>query len=343
MHTKSTPYISRVIERSLITSATSSKKTYHIALDIQNGELPFDAGDSVGVLPMNDPNLVEEILRYFKVSGDERLEFRDFLLYKANIHKVNDAFLNLVSLKKTDLTLCEILHQHQPKICLSEMCRTLMPLMPRFYSIASSSYVFPNEIHLLVAHVSYVLHGQMHFGVGSHFLCDLATPSTPIPIYVQKAHNFRLPKDPNVPIIMIGPGTGIAPFRAFMQERIATQADGKNWLFFGERNRQSDFYYEPYWLELEKGGHLRVDLAFSRDQGEKVYVQHKMWERRGKIWEWIEGGCHVYVCGDAKEMAKDVDRMLQKVVMEEAGKNDEDARRFVRELKKEGRYLLDVY
>jgi sulfite reductase (NADPH) flavoprotein alpha-component len=180
--------------------------------------------------------------------------------------------------------------------------------------------------------------------VGSHFLChQAAIESTPIPIYVQPSNHFTLPEDPATPIIMIGPGTGIAPFRAFLQERIASQAPGLNWLFFGERNQATDFYYADFWLELEKQGRLRLDLAFSRDQKEKIYVQHKLLEQKKSIWNWIEKGAMLYVCGDAEEMAKDVEWALKEIVQEEGKMIEEDARKFLKTMRAEKRYLLDVY
>ena len=219
-----------------------------------------------------------------------------------------------------------------------------MPLLPRFYSIANSPLVFPNEIHLTLAYVHYTSNGQIRRGVGSSFLADLSTiEETPIPIYLQPSQHFRLPDDPATPIILVGPGTGIAPYRAFLQERIATQAPGKNWLFFGERNRASDFYYEPFWLELEKLGKIKLDLAFSRDGTQKVYVQHKMYERKKEIWDWLQTGAIFYVCGDASKMAKDVDAMLQTIIEEEGKLHVEDARLYIKKLRSDKKYLTDVY
>jgi sulfite reductase (NADPH) flavoprotein alpha-component len=200
--------------------------------------------------------------------------------------------------------------------------------------------VYPHEIHLTVAFASFELGGQTYFGVGSHFLC---IQSALVPFYVQPSNHFTLPEDPTRPIIMIGPGTGIAPFRAFIQERLAHHAEGRNWLFFGERNRATDFYYSDYWLELEKQGRIRIDTAFSRDQAEKIYVQHRLLERKKSIWEWIQDGAILYVCGDAEQMAKDVDAALQQIAREEGQMSDEEARKFLKTLRQEKRYLLDVY
>jgi sulfite reductase (NADPH) flavoprotein alpha-component len=348
MYSRTHPYLARIKERSLLTLPGSSKKTYHLSLDIAGSELSFQVGDSIGVIPINHIATVDQILHKLSATGHEPIYdprsnttvlFRDYLLHKANIGKVS--FHKLFPVEKTSLPLLQLLEHHKPHP--EELCRILLPLMPRFYSIASSAKVFPDEIHLTVAHVSYLLNGQMQLGVGSHFLCDMAEiESTPIPIYVQPSNHFTLP-DPDASIILIGPGTGIAPFRAFLQERLATQAMGRNWLFFGERNRASDFYYADFWLSLEKQGRLRLDLAFSRDQPEKIYVQHKMLEHKKSLWNWIEQGSYIYVCGDAEEMAKDVDAALQQIIHEEGHMTIEEARKTLKALRSARRYLLDVY
>ena len=204
--------------------------------------------------------------------------------------------------------------------------------------------MFPNEIHLLIAYVHYQIKGEARYGLGSHFLCDLAEiGSTPIPLYVQPSNHFTIPSDPASSIIMVGPGTGVAPYRAFLQDRIASHSTGRNWLFFGEGHRKSDFYYEDFWTDLEKQGRLRLDAAFSRDQDEKSYVQHKMYERRKALWQWIQEGAFIYVCGDAEKMAKEVDAVIHKIVKEEGGYSEEDANHYVKKMRQEKRYLIDVY
>lgn len=348
MHSRTHPCIARIKERYLLTGPLSTKKTYHIALDIENANLSFQVGDSIGVIPSNDPALIDQILHKLNATGKEEIfdarsniaaSFRDYLLYKANINKVS--FHKLFPVEKTNMPLLQLVEKHRPSP--SELCKVLLPLMPRFYSIASSPKVFPHEIHLTVAHVTYLINGQMQYGVGSHFLCDRAEiGSTPIPIYVQPSHHFTLPS-PAAPIILIGPGTGIAPFRAFLQERLASSCQEPNWLIFGERNRATDFYYSDFWLDLEKQGHIRLDLAFSRDQSEKIYVQHKMLEQKKEFWKWMQQGAFIYICGDAEKMAKDVDATLQRIVHEEGGMPEEDARKYLKNLRAEKRYLLDVY
>lgn len=322
-----------------MTGPASSKKTVHIALEVE--QFPFKVGDSIGVIAQNDPEEVDAILELLGCFGEET---RDFLLHKVNLSRVNSSFLKALKAPEENkqLPLLDLLGIYRLDD-LSYLTK-LMPLLPRLYSIANSSLVFPNEIHLTVSYVSYMLHGRMRKGVGSHFLCHTAKlHSTPIPIYLQPSNHFTLPEDKNASIILVGPGTGIAPFRAFLQERLATSAPGRNWLFFGERNRASDFYYETFWKECVALGRLRLDLAFSRDAEEKVYVQHKMYEERKSLWAWLEEGAYFYLCGDAEEMAKDVDAMLLRIVAEEGAMKEEDARAYVKKLKTEKRYLTDVY
>lgn len=376
MYTRTHPFSSWIKERYPLTGPTSSKKTYHISLDTTSSHLSYKMGDSIGVLPSNDPVDVKKVLQFISATGEEEIfdsraktncSLHHFLLHKANLFRTTSALLRCLFEKggQQELldpllqsenrgmlneflqthTLSEILALH-PNLSLSphDLAQHLLPLMPRFYSIANSPRMFPDEIHLTVAYVSYSLNGRLRRGVGSHFLCDLARlESTPIPIYLQPSHAFTLPEDPNASIIFVGPGTGVAPFRAFLQERLATKAMGRNWLFFGERNRATDFYYEPFWLELESQGRLRLDLAFSRDGPQKSYVQHKMYERRKSLWDWLQGGSYFYVCGDAQEMAKDVDAMLHRIVAEEGKMHEEEARLFVKQLRQQKRYLTDVY
>jgi sulfite reductase (NADPH) flavoprotein alpha-component len=199
-------------------------------------------------------------------------------------------------------------------------------------------------MHLLVALVQTHLNGKEHKGVASRFLCEDATVGkTPIPLYIRKSHNFNLPDDPATSIIMVGSGTGLAPYRAFMQHRLATHAQGRNWLFLGERHRKSDFYYQDFWERLQAEKRLRLSLAFSRDSDQKLYVQHRMWEERRELWAWIEEGAHLYVCGDAHRMAKDVETTLHKIAMTEGNLNEDEAHHFIKNLRTQKCYRMDVY
>ena len=348
-YSRTAPFLSKIKERTLLTGPGSSRRTYHIVLEIEGANFNFKVGDSVGVIPKNDLKMVDQILHQLGATGLEEIEdgrkrdkisFREFLLERANLSKVS--FHKLFNVEKGATPLMELVERHKP--CPHELCKILLPLMPRFYSIASSLKMYPDEIHLTVAFVNFEVSERLYSGVGSHFLCEQAIlESTPIPIYLQPSNHFTLPEDPNAPIILIGPGTGIAPFRAFLQERLSKGAEGLNWLFFGERNRKTDFYYGPFWEELEKMGRIRLDTAFSRDQEKKIYVQHKMLEHKRSFWEWIEKGAFIYVCGDAEKMAKDVDLALHQIVREEGRQSDEEARKFLKTLRLEKRYLLDVY
>jgi sulfite reductase (NADPH) flavoprotein alpha-component len=354
MYTRSHPYLSRIVQRELLTGKGSSKKTYHLVLDVAGWESGYKVGDSVGTLPQNDPAEVDLILDLLSSDGtdlildsraNERISLREFISFRANLNRVSRPFLALLAEKgeTSDSAMVKDVLSKAP-FTPEEFAKVAMPLLPRFYSIANSPRVFPGEIHLLVNCLEYHENGQTRKGVGSHFLCDVAEiGSTPVPIYVQPSHHFTIPQDSACPIIFVGPGTGVAPFRAFLQERIALKAPGRNWLFFGERNRNEDFYYESFWTDLEKQGLLRLDLAFSRDGKEKCYVQHKMWERRKSLWEWLSQGALCYVCGDAEKMAKDVDGMLHRIIEEEGSFSKNDAMAYVKKMRAEKRYLLDVY
>jgi sulfite reductase (NADPH) flavoprotein alpha-component len=370
-YSRSLPYLSRIKERTLLTKSSSTKKTYHIVLDTSMWDDQYQVGDSVGILPANDPKEVEAILEKISANGselvhdhrrDESISIYDFLKSRANIGKVNRSCITLLvengfsssvlqPLLENKEGFAEFIHTHTLREVLeygvltpTELAKVAMPMLPRFYSIASSPTVYPEETHLLVSYVQYQLNGKERRGVGSHFLCDLADiGSTIVPMYVQSSNHFTLPHDPASSMIMVGPGTGVAPYRAFLQERIATRATGRNWLFFGERNRETDFYYEPFWTDLEKQGHLRLDVAFSRDQNEKSYVQHKMWDRRKSLWQWIDEGSFLYVCGDAEKMAKEVDEVICRIVRDEGGFSEVDANAFVKKMRLDKRYLVDVY
>ena len=362
IYNRTNPFSAKILERSPLTKPGSTKETYHIVLAVH--DLPFQVGDSIAVFPENDPDLVDQILSItgdgpiFDRRSNTTMPFRDFLLQKANLAKCTSSLLKLIPSEKTAKLLedkalllpflethhlIDILRVLPSAISPQELASSLLPLMPRFYSIASSPKMFPGQIHLTVASLTYQSVAGPRRGVGSHFLCHLAEASTVVPIYVQPSNGFTLPADPEAPIILIGPGTGIAPFRAFLQERIALQHKGLNWLFFGERNLATDFYYSDFWQELERQGRLRLDTAFSRDSASKVYVQHRLWERRASIWDWLQKGAYLYVCGDAEQMAKDVDATLQRIVSDQGGLIEEDAREWLKRLRKERRYLQDVY
>ncbi|MCC6128257.1 MAG: sulfite reductase, partial [Chlamydiae bacterium] len=342
IYNRTRPYIARIKERSLLTAPSSTKRTYHLALDLSSGPLPFTIGDSVAILPRNDPEIVEKILKSAHLDGNasivdpktkEPLSLRQLLETKANLTKIHSRLQSLLretSFPKdyhvVDLISQARSHSYTPQ----ELADVLLPLMPRFYSIASSSKMHPEEIHLTVSALSYEVQGKPRYGVASHFLCHAATiESTPIPLYIQPSNGFTLPA-PDASIILIGPGTGIAPFRAFLQERLINQARGRNWLFFGERHHASDFYYEPFFTELVKQQLLRLDTAFSRDQPEKIYVQHRLLEHSASIWDWLQTGAYLYVCGNAEFMAKDVDASLRQIACKHGNFSEEKSAAYLR-------------
>lgn len=330
--TKHNPFPSRVLENRRLTLMGSEKETRHIELSLEGSELCYLPGDAVGVYPTNWPVLVQEIIETLGYTGEEivptpsgeNVPLREALYRYYEINSILDDF---------------------PKkgIGAVELVQNLRSLSPRYYSIASSPKVHEMELHLTVVVVRYIQHGRWRRGVCSNFLAE-ATPKVPIPIFIRPNPNFRLPADPSIPIIMIGPGTGIAPFRAFLQERAAIGAKGKNWLFFGEQHRSTDFFYQEELENYLKEGILtRLDTAFSRDQSYKIYVQHRMLEKAQEIWAWLQEGAFIYVCGDAHRMAKDVDIALHQICEKAGGLSKEKAQEYMQNLRSTKRYLRDVY
>ncbi|MDE3055189.1 MAG: sulfite reductase [Verrucomicrobiota bacterium] len=360
-YSRAKPYHTKLLERVRLTGAQSTKKTFHLVLAVDAAEFPYSVGDSIGILIQNDPEEVKKILALLKRQGEEEIydsrnqektSLEQYLLTRANLARVSPAFFRSLHPQEMDKTeerallqnqtLLELCHQFSPPPCAD--VTQLLPLLPRLYSIANSPRFFPGEIHLTISYLSYMIDGKERRGTASHFLCELAKPhTTTLPIYLQANPSFHLPENPNSPIILVGPGTGVAPFRGFLQERIATRAEGRNWLFFGERHRTTDFYYNDFFLQLEKEGRLRLDLAFSRDGKEKLYVQHLMKKEAKSLWQWIEEGAYFYVCGDAEEMARDVERTLQLVAQENGGLSEEESKRYVKQMRLDKRYRADVY
>lgn len=377
-YTIKNPFHAKIIERDSLTKEGSTKKTYRLVLDISGSNIHYQVGDSIGIFPQNDPEQVHFILKVLQLDrtatvqdprSDQTYSLEDYLLKKANINLLNKKILywalNTLSeeSKKSELheflkpehkealkqylqsiSLWDFLSKYCPSTAPQEFVNVLSPMLPRFYSIASSHLADHNTIELVVGYIRYEANGHLRKGVCSHYLCTLAPMFEPcVPIYHHPATNFTLPKDTSKPIIMIGPGTGIAPYRGFMQERVLTKSSPKNWLFFGECNRDTDFFYEDYWNQLVKANFLKLSTAFSRDQDHKIYVQHIIKQEADTLWEWIEEGAIIYVCGDAKYMAKDVDQTLAEIIMEKKGLDEKEAIQFLRHMHKENRYLRDVY
>ena len=353
---KKKPYPARLITNRLLNASGSGKEVRHFEIDLGDSGLTYEAGDALGVYPSNCPALVEEILATLGATGDEPLNgstLHQALLTQYDLGKPSNDLLALSGPGvRENENLTKWLHGRDVLDVLRE-CPTLpspagfpmllRKLQPRLYSISSSPGAHPGQVHLTVGAVRYEAHGRPRKGVCSTFLSDRAA-ATMVPIFFHHSPGFRLPADPTRPVIMVGPGTGIAPFRAFLHERQATAATGGNWLFFGDQHEASDFYYRDELEALQQSGILtNLDTAFSRDQENKLYVQHRMLERAAELHAWFQRGAHFYVCGDASRMAKDVDRALHEV-FETAGRlSPPAAAAAVQSLKTDGRYQRDVY
>ena len=366
------PFVGRHAARVPMTSGTSDKYTFHheIAFDAPVSYLP---GDALGVHPENDPETVTRVLTALHATGDELVGTPAVPLAEALTERVSLAAPSrrllelmaahgapeLASLLQPEGThrlkeflhgphahdVLELLESHpHVRFTPAEFVPALRSLLPRLYSIASSQRAHPGEVHVLVVSLRFTIRGRNRQGVTSTWLNDRWNVGATAHMYLQsqQAH-FALPSSGETPIIMIGPGTGIAPFRAFLEERRAVGATGRNWLFFGEQHRASEFYYEQELLTLERDGFLRLDTAFSRDQEHKVYVQHRMRDQARDLWAWLEDGAELFVCGDKARMAADVDAELHRIVETEGGRTPDDARAYVQALKDQKRYKRDVY
>jgi sulfite reductase (NADPH) flavoprotein alpha-component len=370
-YSRKNPFPARLTAARSLTGTGSGKETLHFEVSLSGSGLAYECGDSLGVFPVNDAAEVEAVLAAAGLSGDEHIEstgtsLSEVLTHHVTLREPSRQLLAAILGKCPDAAelselidpeaksvmddwidgreVLDILQAYpQAKFTPDELVKVLRKLQPRLYSIASSPKAHPEAVHLTVAVVRYELHGRQRQGVCSTYLAD-RVQGAEMPVFIHSAKHFRPPEDPAAPVIMVGPGTGIAPFRAFLQEREATGAPGKTWLFFGDRNRATDFLYEDEINAWRDQGVLhRLDTAFSRDQAEKVYVQHRMIEHGAELWQWLgEGGCF-YVCGDASRMAKDVDDALHRIVEEHGGKSNEEAAAYVDELKKAKRYRKDVY
>jgi len=380
-YSKDLPFPARVTENRLLSKPGSAKETRHFIVDISGSGLHYKAGDSLGIFPSNRAADVDELLALLGASGDEPvspamlklsapISLRQALTERLALAKPTRKIVETLAAKATDPQekarldgllapeskdlLAGLLEEREfidllaenrsAKLTPQEFVDHLRKLMPRLYSIASSPRVHLSEIHLTVAVVRYDTNHRERIGVCSTFLADrVQVGTTAVPVFVSESH-FGPPADVSRDCIMIGPGTGVAPFRAFLQDRVAVGAGGRNWLFFGDQKKATDFLYEEEWAEYVRQGHLtRFDTAFSRDQVTKVYVQDRMRANAAELWRWLDGGAHFYVCGDAKRMAKDVDTTLHDIVAEQGGKTVQEAAEYVKQMKKDKRYQRDVY
>ncbi len=365
------PFYAPLVDKRVLTAEVSSKSTLHLSFSLAGSDLTYEAGDALAILPSNDPTLVADILTAAHLTGAETVEIpkvgtrplSEALSHTLQITKLSrklvDAYAkagDLAPLKNLllpeqqthldtylyDRSLIDLLLEYPGVITSAQQLADLLPkLAPRLYSISSSPKAHAGEVHATVAVVRYRAHNRERGGVCSTLLADRTDLDGTLPIYIQHNKKFRLPADPAAPIIMIGPGTGIAPFRGFLHERCATNAPGKNWLFFGDRSAATDFLYREELDQMLASGHLtRFDTAFSRDQAHKIYVQDRMLEHGAEFFAWLEQGATVYVCGDASRMAKDVDAALHQLI---AQHGNTDAEAYVQNLHDSKRYHRDVY
>lgn len=358
---RSRPFEAEITAMLELNSSRSSSRNIHVELSLDDSGIAYEPGDSLGFLPSNDPALVDDVLKIAGTADDAAL--RSALTERFDITTLTPpqigAYADLIREPKLaaiaadasataefvkDRQFVDLLAAAPHRLSAEQLTGLLRPLPPRLYSIASSRKQVDAEAHLLVGMVAWESHGRARKGVASGDLAERRPPGQRMKVYLQPNRHFRLPSDPARPIVMVGPGTGVAPFRAFMQENEATGANRRAWLFFGARNFLHDFLYQLEWQDWRRRGVLtRMDVAFSRDQPEKIYVQHRMWAARRELFRWLEDGAQFYVCGDAQAMAKDVHAVLGRIVADQSGRGEEYAQTYLRELQKSGRYLKDVY
>jgi sulfite reductase (NADPH) flavoprotein alpha-component len=369
------PVPARLLSSMALGSPTPDRETRHVVIDIAGSGIAYEPGDSLGIWPRSNPDEVELLVAILKSRGSEAVTLadgavvtaREALTRECDLRAPTAALYELLAREATDEVdrsrlarlaeddahaetfgvhdvLDALLEFPSSRPRIAEFVATLGRMQPRMYSLASSLRKHPGEAHLTVGMLRYEWNDRSYQGAGSSFLGEHLRPGRSLSVFVQRAHGFALPADPAAPVIMVGPGTGIAPFRAFLQERDAAGHTGRNWLFFGNQRRDSDFLYRDELEDLASRRVLtRMDLAFSRDQANKVYVQHKMLEAAQELWRWLSNGAHLYVCGDAKRMAGDVDLALKEIAAREGGMDAQGAKRYFADLARNGRYQRDVY
>ena len=369
-YNKQNPYTATLLTSQKITGRDSGKDVRHVEIDLEESGLTYQAGDALGVWFDNSSELANAILAKVGLSGVESVEvdgeslsIHSALVSKYEITASNPQFVTkfaeLSGSKKlqklvedkdklreyaANTQVVDVLAEKKTKLSAEELVGLLRRLTPRLYSIASSQTEVDEEVHLTVGLVEYDKGDEKRYGGASGFLAQRLEEGGEVKVFVEHNNNFKLPQDDNTPIIMVGPGTGIAPFRSFIQERDNRDAEGKNWLFFGDRTFTQDFLYQVEWQKYLKSGLLtRLDVAFSRDQAEKVYVQHRILENAEQVWQWIQDGAYIYVCGDATRMAKDVHDALVFVAEQQGKLSREEAEAFINDLRKAKRYQRDVY
>lgn len=368
-YTKQNPYTAEILVSQKLTGRDSDRDVRHVEIDLDESGLNYRVGDALGVWFTNAETLVDEILTKLALDGDtpvtvgkDSLSLKQALIEKKELTQIypglvqgwaalsgNQTLLNIVEDKELtrhfvlNNQLADLVANYAVQITVTQLLELLRPITPRLYSIASSQAEVESEVHLTVALVEDEHEGTARFGGASQFLAQ-AEEGTEIKVYVEPNNHFRLPENPETPVIMVGPGTGVAPFRAFMQERASQGIEGNSWLIFGNPHFEQDFLYQTEWQQYLKDGSLaRLDLAFSRDQEHKIYVQHRIAEQGKELWLWLESGAHLYICGDAERMAKDVHQALLDVAVKFGGKTPEQAEEYFESLRSDKRYQKDVY
>lgn len=373
-HDRTHPFPAKIIECTKLNKTGSSKENLHVVVDLTGSGITYEVGSSFGIYPENSPENVQEILDI--LSLDPHLEILDkrtqtplsigkFFSTRVNLNQITTPLFKLILEHETNPTLQNFIENKEAArafigengvfsflksfwkrgIPPQQLADLLSPMLPRYYSIASSMTKVGSHAHFMVASFQYMQAGRLQQSVTSQFFKSPFIPGErSVSLFLHENRTFALPKDPNTPIIMIGPGTGLAVFRGFLQERVETQAPGKNWLFTGDRHRKYDFHYEEELTDWENRGRLKLSVAFSRDGLDKLYVQHLMLKQAEELWSWIKNdGATLYICGDAKNMAKDVQEALSQIAMIQEHLSQEEAKDLIKSLKKAGRLLLDVY
>jgi len=367
-YNRKNPFLAPLITNRTISGENSSKEIKHFEFSLKDSGLNYEAGDALNVVPLNDAKLVDTLIERLGATGDEDVDgksLREALTSEFDIKLPAGPFLDVVAEKSKDEELNGLLTNGDKEalnnylwgrdiidfiidldvtFTLDELLPLLRKLQARAYSISSSSKKHQDEVHLTISSVRYESQGRDHQGVASCYLADRVEENGKVGVYFSPNTSFRVPKDPEAPMIMVGPGTGIAPFRAFLEEREATKATGDNWLFFGDRKQADDYIYQQEIADWQSTGLLaNLDLAFSRDQEQKIYVQTRMEEKGAELFSWLDRGGYFFVCGDASYMAKDVDKALHALISEHGNMDDDAAIAYVNELKKAKRYVRDVY
>lgn len=373
-YSRTNPFKAEILENINLNGRGSNKETRHLELDLEGSNLVYEPGDSLGIYPENDTSLVLQLMEEMNWDQDSQVvinkqgdvqslqealtkTYEITSLTKPLLKKIGELtksaeLLKMVKAEGEELKtyiygrdLIDLVKDYGPwKITAEEFVKVLRKIPVRLYSIASSPKASEDEVHLTIGALRYDAHGRARTGVCSGQCAERSQPGDQLPIFVQRNENFRLPNNPDTPVIMIGAGTGVAPYRAFLQEREETGASGDTWLFFGEQHFVTDFLYQVEWQKWLKEGVLtRMDVAFSRDTEEKVYVQHRMRERSKELYEWLQKGAHIYVCGDEKYMAKDVHIALVNILEEQGNLSESDAEAYLADLRNAKRYQRDVY